>query len=183
MLHKVVDEADVILGLDARDPAGCRSRLVEEEVRGSSIFGCTVIYCDVDLVLRENAQVWLKHTSATQLRRSHSALSVRISVRTWHLARPRHCSGLSRRTNLARRIASPSAPLASPTNVGKSSLINTLKRAKVRGRVSLGRIIFFDACIVVVKMCAVAAQPRHTKELQSVQLGRSADRRFVKCHI
>ena len=34
MLHKAVDEADVILlVLDARDPAGCRSRLVEEEVR------------------------------------------------------------------------------------------------------------------------------------------------------
>jgi nuclear GTP-binding protein len=33
-LHKVVDEADVILlVLDARDPAGCHSRLVEEEVR------------------------------------------------------------------------------------------------------------------------------------------------------
>jgi hypothetical protein len=32
-LHKVVDEADVVLlVLDARDPAGCRSRLVEEEV-------------------------------------------------------------------------------------------------------------------------------------------------------
>ena len=34
MLHKVDDEADVILlVLNARDPAGCRSRLVEEEVR------------------------------------------------------------------------------------------------------------------------------------------------------
>jgi nuclear GTP-binding protein len=33
-LHRVVDEADVVLlVLDARDPAGCRSRLVEEEVR------------------------------------------------------------------------------------------------------------------------------------------------------
>ena len=32
-LHKVVDEADVVLlVVDARDPAGCRSRLVEEEV-------------------------------------------------------------------------------------------------------------------------------------------------------
>jgi nuclear GTP-binding protein len=36
-------------------------------------------------------------------------------------------------------------------NVGKSSLINTLKRAKV---------------------CAVAAQPGHTKDLQSIQLER-----------
>ena len=33
-LHKVIDESDiVILVLDARDPEGCRSRLVEEEVR------------------------------------------------------------------------------------------------------------------------------------------------------
>lgn len=33
-LRKVIDESDiVILVLDARDPEGCRSRLVEEEVR------------------------------------------------------------------------------------------------------------------------------------------------------
>ena len=32
--------------------------------------------------------------------------------------------------------------------------------------------IFDDAYIVVVKVCAVAAQPGHTKELQSVQLER-----------
>jgi nuclear GTP-binding protein len=33
-LHKVIDESDIImLVLDARDPEGCRSRLVEEEVR------------------------------------------------------------------------------------------------------------------------------------------------------
>jgi nuclear GTP-binding protein len=61
-------------------------------------------------------------------------------------------------------------------NVGKSSLINTLRRAKVR-RVSLGSIVFFpsifyDTCIVAVKVCAVAAQPGHTKKLQSVQLER-----------
>jgi nuclear GTP-binding protein len=32
-LHKVVDQSDIIvLVLDARDPEGCRSRLVEEEV-------------------------------------------------------------------------------------------------------------------------------------------------------
>src|ERR1700761_8646994 len=33
-LYKVIDQSDVvILVLDARDPEGCRSRLVEEEVR------------------------------------------------------------------------------------------------------------------------------------------------------
>jgi hypothetical protein len=47
-------------------------------------------------------------------------------------------------------------------NVGKSGLVNTLKWAKVRHRVFLGRIFFFfsifgDGCIVVVKVFAVAA--------------------------
>lgn len=33
-LHRVIEQADVVvLVLDARDPAGCRSRLVEEEVQ------------------------------------------------------------------------------------------------------------------------------------------------------
>jgi len=46
-------------------------------------------------------------------------------------------------------------------NVGKGSLIHTLKWAKVRRRVSLGWIsfksIFDDAYIVVMKVCAIAA--------------------------
>jgi nuclear GTP-binding protein len=44
-LHKVVDEADVVLlVLDARDPAGCRSRLVEEEVRRREAEGKRLIF-------------------------------------------------------------------------------------------------------------------------------------------
>ena len=45
MLHKVVDEADVILlVLDAHDPAGCHSRLVEEEVRRREAKGKRLVY-------------------------------------------------------------------------------------------------------------------------------------------
>jgi len=45
MLHKVVDESDVILlVLDARDPAGCRSRLVEEEVRRREAEGKRLVF-------------------------------------------------------------------------------------------------------------------------------------------
>jgi nuclear GTP-binding protein len=45
MLHKVVDEADVVvLVLDARDPAGCRSQLVEEEVRRREAEGKRLVF-------------------------------------------------------------------------------------------------------------------------------------------
>lgn len=44
-LHKVIDEADiVILVLDARDPEGCRSRLVEEEVRRRESEGKKLVF-------------------------------------------------------------------------------------------------------------------------------------------
>ena len=44
-LHKVVDEADIIvLVLDARDPEGCRSRLVEEEVRRREAEGKRLVF-------------------------------------------------------------------------------------------------------------------------------------------
>ena len=44
-LHRVIDESDVILlVLDARDPEGCRSRLVEEEVRRRESEGKRLVF-------------------------------------------------------------------------------------------------------------------------------------------
>ena len=44
-LHKVIDEADIIvLVLDARDPEGYRSRLVEEEVRRREAEGKRLVF-------------------------------------------------------------------------------------------------------------------------------------------
>lgn len=44
-LHKVIDESDiVVLVLDARDPEGCRSRLVEEEVRRRESEGKKLVF-------------------------------------------------------------------------------------------------------------------------------------------
>lgn len=44
-LHKVIDESDtIVMVLDARDPEGCRSRLVEEEVRRREHDGKKLIF-------------------------------------------------------------------------------------------------------------------------------------------
>lgn len=44
-LHKVIDQSDIIvLVLDARDPEGCRSRLVEEEVRRREAEGKKLVF-------------------------------------------------------------------------------------------------------------------------------------------
>jgi len=45
MLHNVVDEANaILLVLDACDPAGCRSRLVEEKVQRRKVEGKRLVF-------------------------------------------------------------------------------------------------------------------------------------------
>ncbi|GAW07120.1 Guanine nucleotide-binding 3 like protein [Lentinula edodes] len=152
-LHKVIDQSDIIiLVLDARDPEGCRSRLVEEEVRRRESEGKKLVFVlnKVDLIPRANAQAWLKH--------------LRHNTPTLPFLSP--SSAQHQRTNISSSTApsllkllkaykpkagSVTVGVVGYPNVGKSSLINSLKRNKV---------------------CAVAAQPGHTKELQSVQLER-----------
>ncbi|KAE9401184.1 P-loop containing nucleoside triphosphate hydrolase protein [Gymnopus androsaceus JB14] len=152
-LHKVIDEADiVILVLDARDPEGCRSRLVEEEVRRRESEGKKLVFVlnKVDLIPRANAQAWLKHLrhntptlpflspSAAQHQRTNISSSTAPSL-------------LKLLKAYKPKAGSVTVGVVGYPNVGKSSLINSLKRNKV---------------------CPVAAQPGHTKELQSVQLER-----------
>lgn len=150
-LRKVIDESDIIvLVLDARDPEGCRSRLVEEEVRRREAEGKRLVFVlnKIDLVPKSNAQNWLKH-----LRHSAPTLPFRSASQNQR-------SNLSSSTAPALlkllkaygpKAGSVTVGVVGYPNVGKSSLINSLKRSKV---------------------CAVAAQPGHTKDIQCIQLER-----------
>ncbi|KAG2002465.1 GTP-binding protein [Coprinopsis cinerea AmutBmut pab1-1] len=150
-LHKVIDESDIILlVLDARDPEGCRSRLVEEEVRRRESEGKKLVFVlnKIDLVPRANAQAWLKYlrhstptlpflSPATQQRSNISSSTAPALMKLLKAYKP--------------KTRSVTVGVVGYPNVGKSSLINSLKRSKV---------------------CSVASQPGHTKDLQSIQLER-----------
>ncbi|KXN82995.1 hypothetical protein AN958_01930 [Leucoagaricus sp. SymC.cos] len=150
-LHKVIDESDIIiLVLDARDPEGCRSKLVEEEVRRREVEGKKLVFVlnKVDLVPKANAQAWLKH-----LRHTTPTLPFLSSSASQH-QRANISSTTAPALMKLLKAYKPKAGTAAVgvvgyPNVGKSSLINSLKRNK-----------------------AMAAQAGHTKEVQSVQLER-----------
>ncbi|THH31687.1 hypothetical protein EUX98_g2494 [Antrodiella citrinella] len=151
-LHRVIDESDIILlVLDARDPEGCRSRLVEEEVRRRESEGKRLVFVlnKVDLIPATNAQAWLRylrHSTPTLPFRSVSSsnsnnISTATSPALVKLLKAYRPSGKQ----------SITVGVVGYPNVGKSSLVNSLKR---------------------VKVCAVAAQPGHTTTLQTVHLER-----------
>ncbi|ODN97413.1 nuclear GTP-binding protein [Cryptococcus wingfieldii CBS 7118] len=177
-LRKVIERSDVIIQvLDARDPEGTRSRWVEEEVRKRDMQGkkLLAVVNKIDLVPRANLEAWLKHLrhsfatmpfkSSTQNQRQNlSQNSVLLSQPTTvpgqqavysELPQTSSSLGAPALLHLLKQYAL-STPHSSLTvgvvgypNVGKSSMINSLKRSRA---------------------CAVAAMPGKTRVVQEVVL-------------
>jgi len=166
---KVVEASDVVIEvLDARDPMGCRCPQIEEHIMGYGKKKKLVLLLNkIDLVPKENAEKWLKY-----LRDEHPAILFKASTQTQSnklaqtkvsvskasedLLKTSNCIGAGTLLKLLGNYCRNNGVKSTITvgivgfpNVGKSSVINSLKRGKA---------------------CGVGSTPGFTKNMQLVEL-------------
>ena len=141
---EVFECADVILMvLDARDPQGCRVPEVEEQILATGGKKRLVMVLNkIDLVPRDNVQGWIK-----VIQREFPCVAFKASTQEGrtHLSHSSSTSGseaygadgllqllknYARSGNLSKKLRVRVGVVGYP-NVGKSSLINSLKRSRV----------------------------------------------------
>lgn len=148
---RVVNASDVIIEvLDARDPAGCRCPDVERFIRKVGPSKKIILVLNkIDLVPKEVAEAWLKYLReelpavafkcSTQKQASNLGRTTRQSKQTADGSlKGAECLGAETLLQLLKNYARSANIKTSITvgvvglpNVGKSSLINSLKRTRV----------------------------------------------------
>eukprot|EP01133_Synstelium_polycarpum_P017870 gene17870-21309_t len=152
-VKKVIEASDVILQvLDARDPMGCRcfeiEKMILERYPNKKV---VLILNKIDLVPKENVMIWLKYLrnffptlafkcSTQHQKRNLGHSSVAPELASSSLLGGAECLGgeallqllknYSRSLNIKTSVA---VGIIGYPNVGKSSLINSLKRARSVG--------------------------------------------------
>lgn len=169
---KVLDNADVVLEvLDARDPLGCRTKRIEQDILESGLDKKIILILNkIDLVPKDVVNDWLKYLrneyptiafkASTQNQRSNlGQLNVSSDVVSESMLNSSECIGADNLIKLLKNYCRNADIKTSITvgvigfpNVGKSSVINSLKRSKV---------------------CNVGSTPGVTKNAQQIHLDKN----------
>ncbi|KAF9952227.1 Guanine nucleotide-binding protein-like 3 [Mortierella alpina] len=170
--RKVLENADVILEvLDARDPLGCRTKQIERLIMDAGTDKRIILVLNkIDLAPRENVESWLKYLrheyptiafkASTQSQRTHLGQSnVGTDQATEDMLTSSECLGADQLVKLLKNYCRNANIKTAITvgvigypNVGKSSVINSLKRSKV---------------------CGVGSTPGFTKVAQEINLDKN----------
>lgn len=151
---KVIDNSDVVIEvLDARDPLGCRCLEVEKTILESGPNKKLVLLLNkIDLVPKENVEQWLKYLrceyptvafKASTQSQKDNLIQCKVPLKQLNqilLSTTSQCVGatslMKLLTNYCRHNdieTSITVGVVGFPNVGKSSVINSLKRAKACG--------------------------------------------------
>ncbi|KAF9933255.1 Guanine nucleotide-binding protein-like 3 [Linnemannia zychae] len=170
--RKVLENADVILEvLDARDPLGCRTKQIERLIMDAGTDKRIILVLNkIDLAPRENVESWLKYLrheyptiafkASTQSQRTNLGQSnVGTELASEDMLTSSECLGADQLVKLLKNYCRNANIKTAITvgvigypNVGKSSVINSLKRSKV---------------------CGVGSTPGFTKVAQEINLDKN----------